>query len=75
MFFAGQFECTHPHNDKYHCKESHDFSKAFHVFAVEWCGNERRFFGNGDFCVKNNLICQDRLGTNVSTSSGKEYVL
>jgi beta-glucanase (GH16 family) len=32
----GKFECTHPEGDPWHCEKAHDFSKGFHVFAVEW---------------------------------------
>lgn len=40
----GQFECTHPNGDPYHCETAHDFSAAFHVFAVEWEATSIRWF-------------------------------
>ena len=40
----GQFECTHPDGDRYRCEKAHDFSKGFHVFAVEWEATSIRWF-------------------------------
>jgi len=46
--FGGQFECTHPKGDPYHCKKAHDFSKDFHVFAVEWAAKSIKWFVDGE---------------------------
>jgi hypothetical protein len=42
--FGGQFECDHPKGSPYQCKIAHDFSTAFHVFAVEWSPDSIRWF-------------------------------
>eukprot|EP01052_Picozoa_sp_SAG31_P017156 SAG31_NODE_1161_length_9593_cov_3.825629_7_plen_609_part_00 len=44
----GKFECVHPEGDPWHCEKAHDFSKGFHVFAVEWGPTAIRWYVDGN---------------------------